>query len=333
MKTRFKMIGLILTLLFLLFANQTAAAHDGEPPAPHDLWGAWNWDPILVLSLVLCGWVYAAGLQKLGQRPRHSHSIISWRSISFAAGWITLFVALISPLDAVSTALFSAHMLQHMLLIVIAPPLLVLGVSPVPFLLAFDLPVRRTLGQYWQTITWLKPAWRALTWPPVAWAVHVLTLWVWHLPWLYQAALKNEALHILEHLSFIFSALLFWWTILRLRRDLGRGDPGILALFTMALQGGLLSALITFAPTPWYAAYASTTLPWGRTPLEDQQLAGAIMWIPVGTIYTLAALILLMFALTRIECKARQRENQIPPGERQSQLGNKKRVRHSLVKD
>jgi putative membrane protein len=308
-KTRCKIMGLILALLFLMFSTQTALAHDDEPPAPHDLWSSWNWDPIILLSLTLAGWVYATGLQKL--RRRTKHSLLTWRTISFVAGSLTLFLALISPLDALSTALFSAHMLQHILLIVVAPPLFVLGISPALFLLAFDLPVQRTLGQYWKMLRWPKPAWRALTQPLVAWAVHVLILWGWHVPRLYQAALQNEALHTLEHLGFIATALLFWWTILLPRGQPDREDPGILALFTMALQGSLLGALITFAPAPWYAVYASTTLPWGISPLEDQQLAGAIMWIPAGTIYTLAALILFMLYLTRIERKAHQRETQM----------------------
>jgi cytochrome c oxidase assembly factor CtaG len=127
-------------------------------------------------------------------------------------------------------------------------------------------------------------------------------------PRLYQVALEKEALHMLEHLSFVGTSLLFWWTIIHVGARRRRGDPGILALFTMALQGGLLGALITFAPSPWYGVYNATTQPWGLLPLEDQQLAGAIMWIPVGTMYTVAALILLIIHLAWIERTANQRE-------------------------
>ena len=298
-----RLIGLVVALLLLFSSIQTASAHDGQPPAPHDLWNAWNWDPVIILSLVLSAWLYVASQRELRLRAGLRRSVLNWRAISFSAGLIALFLALVSPLDALSAALFSAHMLQHMLLIVIIPPLLLLGVSPASFLLAFASPVQRKLGQWWHRSRWLRAVWRVLTQPIVAWALNVLTVWVWHVPRLYQTALENEALHTVVHLGFVGTSLLFWWTITHAGTRLGRGDPGILALFTMALQGGLLGALITFAPTPWYTTYALTTQPWGLSPLEDQQLAGAIMWIPVGLIYTVAALILFITHLAWIERK------------------------------
>jgi putative membrane protein len=302
--------SLVMAALLISLSTQRASAHDGQPPAPHDLWSAWNWDPFIVSSLILSGWIYAAGVWERRRRTGGWYSMLSWRALSFAAGLFTLFAALISPLDALATALFSAHMIQHMLLIVIAPPLLVLGVSPAPFLLAFPQPAQRKLSLWWQRLRWLNPVGRALTQPLTAWTLNTLMLWVWHAPRLYQPALQNEILHILEHLIFVGTSLLFWKSITRWRR----GDPGILALFTMALQGGLLGALITFAPTTWYEVYNSTTQAWGLTPLEDQQLAGAIMWIPVGMIYTLAALILLIIHLARIERTSNQGENQMMKG-------------------
>jgi putative membrane protein len=301
--------GLVVTLVLLIPSTQTASAHDGQPLTPHDLWSAWNWDPILMLSLIFSAWMYVAGQRAQRRRAGWRRSVLNWRAASFSAGLIVLFLALVSPLDALSAALFSAHMLQHILLIVILPPLLLMGVSPGSFLLAFASPVRRELGQWWHKTRWLKSAWRSLTQPLVAWVLNSLTLWMWHVPRLYQTALENEALHMMEHLSFVGTSLLFWWTITSPGARLRRGDPGILALFTMALQGGLLGALIAFAPTPWYAVYASTTQPWGLSPLEDQQLAGAIMWIPVGMIYTLAALILFVIRLAWIERQANQRED------------------------
>jgi putative membrane protein len=288
------MIGLATAALFLMPANQNVSAHEGQPPAPHDLWNAWNWDPVILAGLMLGAWIYLTG-RRTG---------LDWRELSFMAGLAALFLALISPLDALSTALFSAHMVQHMLLIVIAPPLLILGISPGSL-----VPVSAIRGI--SVMSSLKPLWRFLMQPPVAWTLNVLTLWVWHTPGLYQSALENEALHMLEHLGFLITSLLFWWTITRPRMRMGRGDPGILALFTMALQCGLLGALITFAPTPWYGVYESTTEPWELSPLEDQQLAGAIMWISVGTIYTLAALILFVMHLSWIERTSNQREGRI----------------------
>jgi cytochrome c oxidase assembly factor CtaG len=305
-KIRNRILGLVTAVLLLSLSTQRASAHDGQPPAPHDLWSAWNWDPFIVFSLTLSGWIYAAGVRELRGRTGGRDAALHWRTVSFAAGLFTLFLALISPLDALATALFSAHMIQHTLLIVVAPPLFVLGVSPAPFLLAFPQSAQRKVGKWWHRLEWLKSVWRALTQQQVAWALSALVLWTWHAPPLYQAALQNETLHTLEHITFFGTSVLFWRGITRLSRS----NLDTLALFTMALQSGLLGVLLTFAPTPLYEAYASTTQAWGLTHLEDQQLAGAIMWIPMGTAYTLAALVLFMNRLRRIERAANQREGQ-----------------------
>lgn len=300
----------VLTVLIVVSGlfPQRVFAHDGLPPAPHDVWSAWNWEPTFILSLGVGMWVYARGLSVLRRRVKWPQSAFRWRAASFLTGVFVLFLALISPLDALGSALFSAHMLQHMVLILIAPPLLILGAPLGPFLLGLSSSVRITLGHELQRITWYRAVWRAVSQPIVAWSLHTLALWLWHLPFLYEATLQNEMIHLLEHFSFLGTALLFWWTILPLHKRMNLGVwGGILALFTMAVQGGLLGALITFSPTLWYSAYITSTQPWGLTPLEDQQLAGAIMWIPAGTGYTLIALILFMQRLTLMERTAQQR--------------------------
>lgn len=303
-----KMTGLIVAVLLLLPATQTASAHEGQPPAPHDLWNVWNWDPLILSSMILGTWVYVAGQRELHRRVWPQRPWLTWRTAAFTAGLATIFIALISPLDALSAALFSAHMVQHMLLIVIAPPLLVMGISPGSFLFGLALPIRRELSRWWHKTGWLQSVWHAITQPWIAWTLNVVMVWVWHVPGLYQSALENEALHTLEHLTFVGTSQLFWWAITRPGLRLGRGDPGILALFTMGIQCGLLGALMTFAPSPWYSSYAVTTQAWGLSPLEDQQLAGAIMWIPVGTVYTLAALVLFVIQLAWVERTSHSRE-------------------------
>ncbi len=200
-------------------------AHLDAPVAPAELWRAWNLDALLVLSLVAALVVHARG--RRGGRRR-------WRERAFVAGIVTLAVALVSPLDALSSSLASAHMVQHLLLTVVAAPLLVVS-APIPTLLR-GLPrsLRRSL--------------RGLRPPPprhaVGWAVlATVVLWGWHAAGPYEAALSNDLIHRLEHVTFLVTALLSWTAILA---PAGAGI-GVLVLFGLSVQSGLLGALMTFA--------------------------------------------------------------------------------------
>ncbi len=267
--------------------------HPAVAPQPGDLWGAWSWDPAVLAGIALAAGLYLRGLRALWRRAGAGHGARPWQTAAYAGGLVTLFVALVSPLDALGAALFSAHMVQHMLLILVAAPLLTLGAPLLPLLWALPRRSRRRLGRWWLRSRVARPLWRLLTLPAVVWTLHALALWLWHLPSLYQAALRVDGIHALEHLSFLGTALLFWWPVVQRqgRPRLGYG-AAVLYLFTMAVQGSLLGILLTFARAPWYPAYADTTAPWGLTPLEDQQLAGLVMWIPAGTIYLVAILAL-----------------------------------------
>jgi cytochrome c oxidase assembly factor CtaG len=277
-------------------------AHLGQPLEPHDLWQAWSLAPGVWVSLLLAGWLYGRGAAGLGRRADSTRRLARWRGLAFASGLTVLAVALLSPLDALSTALFSAHMLQHMLLILAAAPLLVAGAPEVVLLWALRPATRRRVGGWWRQARPLGAPAGLLALPVVAWSLHALALWAWHAPLLYQAALGNEGLHLLEHASLLGTALLFWWLLwpghgpARLEQPLAT-----LYLFAFALQSGLLGALMTFTRAPWYPAYSSTTAAWGLSPLDDQQLAGLIMWIPAGLVYVLAGLAILGCWLSRAE--------------------------------
>jgi putative membrane protein len=169
-------------------------------------------------------------------------------------------------------------MTQHILLILVAAPLLIVSAPAVPLLLGLPRPLARQIGR----AGWLRRLWSELCRPVVAWPLHAAMVWAWHIPSLYQAVLPSEGLHVLEHVCFAGTAVLFWWSL--------RGQPwSLMYLFTMGLQSGLLGVLITFSRNPWYPAY---TL-WQANPLEDQQLAGVIMWVPAGMVYMGTALALL----------------------------------------
>lgn len=266
-----------------------SALHDGAPLQPHDLWSAWSFEPAVVVALALTAWLYLNGVRALWRSAAPGHGIRAWETVAFALGWVTLALALVSPLHRLGGALFSAHMAQHELLMAMAAPLLVLGRPLVPFLWALPISWRRALG-VWAGTAPVAVVWQLLTLPLVAWAVHAVAIWVWHVPALYQATLRNEAIHALQHGSFLGTALLFWWALLRGREGrLGR-PAAVVYLFTTAVHTSLLGALLAFSSRVWYPIYQSSTTPWGLTPLADQQLAGLIMWVPPGLAYLVAAL-------------------------------------------
>jgi cytochrome c2 len=145
-----------------------------------------------------------------------------------------------------------------------------------------------------------------LTIPLVAWSVHAVALWVWHAPPLFQATLQSELIHTLQHLSFLLSALLFWWAVLHGGRGWMGYGAATLYVFTTSIHSGALGALLTFSSTLWYPAYR-TSAAWGLTPLEDQQLGGLLMWIPAGLAYLFAGLVLIAGWLRQTEARAQQR--------------------------
>jgi putative membrane protein len=291
----------------LLVLPEVAAAHTGQALQPHDLWRAWTFEPVVVSALLVSAAVYATGVARLWARGIGA-GVRRWEVSAFAAGWLCVVVALISPLHALGGALFSAHMTQHELLISVCAPLLVVGRPLVPLLWGVPRSWRRTLGG-WTHAEGVSRTWHAVSLPPVAFTLHAVALWVWHLPGPYQSTLSSELLHSLQHLSFLGTALLFWWTIFKVRgTELGYG-AAVFYLFGTALQTGALGVLLTFSSHLWYPAYAATTGPWGLSALDDQQLGGLIMWIPGSIAYVIAGLFLFARWLRAAELRSMRREN------------------------
>jgi putative membrane protein len=189
-------------------------------------------------------------------------------------------------------------MVQHELLMIVAAPLLVLGRPLAAWTWAFALQQRRSLAQAtrWRWLAWL---WGCITRPLVAWALHALALWGWHVPELFDAALHHEWIHVLQHTSFFGTALLFWWSVLGRDRRSSHGGFALVSVFTTMLHTSALGALLTFATTAWYPSYVAAGGAMGLTPVEDQQIGGLIMWIPGGTAYLIAALVLVARLLAR----------------------------------
>jgi cytochrome c oxidase assembly factor CtaG len=245
-----------------------------------------------VSSLVLLVAVYGIGVCRLWRHAGYGRGVRPFETAAFAMGSIALSLALSAPLDEWSEQWLAAHMVQHELLMVVAAPLIAVGMPLVGILWAMPAPFRRTVVSTIQR-THVPRVWQTTTTPPVAFVLYGLALWIWHMPVLYDSALKHEGVHALQHLCFFGTAALFWWGIVHGRQGrLGYG-AAVVYLFVTALHGGVLGALLTVSPQVWYAPYLAHH-PAGLTPLEDQQLAGLLMWVPAGLAFVAGALF--MFA-------------------------------------
>jgi cytochrome c oxidase assembly factor CtaG/cytochrome c2 len=264
----------------------------------------WTFEPGVIVPLATVALVYAIGVARLWRLAGSAAGIRGWHASSFAAGCAAIVAALVSPLDAASGALSSAHMIQHELLILAAAPLMVAGLPLVALLFALPRSWRRPAVRVIRRRS-ISAAWALLTAPAVVWLLHGVALWIWHLPALYEWALASERVHALEHASFFVTASLFWWGLARGRYGRMGYGAAVVYVFATALHSGVLGAAMTISPYPWYDSYAATTAAWGLTPLEDQQLAGLIMWVPAGAIFTVIGL--LFFAAWLRESERRVR--------------------------
>jgi putative membrane protein len=265
-----------------------AAAHDGSPHDPE-----WTLDPVVTLPLLLSALIYGVGLVRLHRRARGGRGLIARQARLYVAGWLTLAAAVVSPLHEAGETSFTMHMIEHEIIMLVAALLLVAS-RPGPALL-WGLPVRlRRLAA--AAARW--PAWRRAAEPVAATAIQALVIWVWHVPLLFDLALRHEGWHIAQHLSFVVGALLFWWAMVHGRNE----GLSALCLFVTSMVGGALGALMALSASPWYPAYAQLGMtPAGLTPMEDQHLAGLLMWVPGGLFHLAAALWFLARWLSRKE--------------------------------
>ena len=265
---------------------------DADAVTPANVWQHWGGDPGALVSVVAIGTLYGVGVRRLWTRAGRGHVVSRGEVASFYLGILTLLVALCSPLDAVADALFSAHMLQHVLLIGVAAPLAILGAPLLPFLWCLPHDARVAGGRAWNASGMRRGA-AILVLPLPAWALHTIALWGWHLPGPYSAALASAPIHALEHSCFYLTALLMWWVALKPLRGHGGIAGSLLVLVGTMVQSGALGAILTFSGTPWYYSQSAGAALWHLTALEDQQLAGLIMWIPAGFAYLIALLAVL----------------------------------------
>jgi cytochrome c oxidase assembly factor CtaG len=257
-----------------------AHAIDGSP-------GAWELDPLVLLLSIGAAAAYGRGVYLLSKR-RSARTPSIGRRVGFYGGLVIAAGAVISPLHGWSETLFAAHMTQHLLLVIVAAPLLVLGRPSAPLIAALPSNVGKAASLLFVTVRKRAPF---LLHPVSLWALHAFVLWAWHLPTLYDLALENTFMHGLEHATFLGSALLVWAAVFG-ERPIGEG-ASVLLLFATGLQSAALGALLALATQVLYDSHAVAAPIAGFDPLTDQQLAGVIMWIPPGILYLAVSALML----------------------------------------
>lgn len=261
---------------------------------------SWEWRIAVLLPIFLLAALYTLGWRRLRRRTRAAHRLANgWRLAAYLVGLGFILLALISPIDVLGGQLFFMHMIQHLLLVMLAPPLLMLA-NPLPFLL-WGLPEsgRRQVGAFLSSAlhreSRVRQLLRSLTGPGIVWLLYVVFLLGWHDPNLYNAALRSELVHDIEHLTFFGSAMLFWWHVVgagpRIHKQFGRAAR--VAYVIAAIPPTMFTGIaIAFANQPIYSYYLSVPRLWGLDVLSDQRISGIIMWIPGSMMYIIAVLIL-----------------------------------------
>ncbi len=295
---------LVLTVPALAHAGEAAAPE----PGPLTFLTAWAFEPLVQVPLLLSAlaWLW---LVRRVDRAHPDRPVPIARTVLFLGGLLAIEVALESGIAAYDTTLFSVHMVQHVLLMFVAAPLLVLS-APITLLLR--------AASHEQRIRWILPILhsrlvRALTFPVVTWILFAATMWGAHFSPLFETSLEEPVVHDLEHLLFLVTALLFWWPAI------GR-DPSpwrmpyparILYLFLQMPQNTFLALAIYSASQPLYAHYATLVRTWGPTALADQQAAGAIMWVAGDLTFLVTILLVVVDWMRDEERSAARREARI----------------------
>jgi putative membrane protein len=274
--------------------------HDGHAHGDVGLTAEQAWKMATVVVLAAMAVLYVRGAAHLRRTHGGRAALRAWQASAFAAGWISVVIALLSPLEHWSDVLFSAHMAQHEILMLISAPLMVLGRPFIVMLWALPSRAREPIGASMR-MRWLLALWSRITGPFTVLLLHALVLWAWHIPLLFEAALNGESVHVLQHLTFFVTAALFWWALIHGRYGRAGYGVGVLYVFATAMHSQILGALLTFGRRIWYPTHAART---GAGALEDQQLAGIVMWIPFGVIFVVIALALFAAWLGEVERRA-----------------------------
>ena len=247
-------------ILALVLLPTDAYAHAGAH-GPHDLLQSWTFDAAILSILAFSAAAYCVGWRTPGRRRGRLRAAHRARAAWFAVGMLALVVALVSPVDALGELLFAGHMVQHLILTMVAAPVLVMSDAGIVIVRALPHRARRVAGRVFR-IGAVRGTWGVLTHPVVAWALHAAALVLWHVPAAYERAILDERVHALEHWSFLVTALLFWWPVLapRARQRIAFGSAAVY-LFAAATASGILGAMIALSGAAWYTVHAHGVRP------------------------------------------------------------------------
>jgi cytochrome c oxidase assembly factor CtaG len=277
---------------------------------------SWSVDPGLVTVLLLLAALYARGWQVLRRQMPERFPV--WRLACFLGGLVTVYLAIASPIDAFASLLLQVHMLQHLLLMMIAAPLLLLGAPAIALLRG--LPPRFAKSALGPFLAWpaLQRFAAGLLHPVTCWSTFVAATWLWHLPALYQLALRSPGWHAAEHATFLVTALLFWWPVVQPWPSRPRWPRWTIPVYLLLadVQNTIFSALLAFSEHLFYPVYASVPRLGGISPLDDQVVAGAIMWVPGSVVFLVPTVLITARLLSPPSPAPRPVLHRVPPARR-----------------
>ncbi len=284
----------------------SASTRAHQIPEGHAVWSAWSLDLPILIPAAIVAVFYARGLHEWKDRHR-SHPW--WRTALYYSGLATLVLALVSPLDSLGAHHFFMHMTQHVLIMLVAIPLILLGAPTTPMLRGMPKWLRLGVVAGVAGDSIARAVWRFLTHPLIALVLYTLVVVAWHmLPGWYNAAVRNEAAHYLQHASFAGTAFLFWWNVIDpapLRAAMGYPLRMVYVLAAATAQS-VVSAMLTLADKPLYDVYIDARRIFDLSPLSDQELGGLIMWVPGQLLHLIV--IGLLFIVWALQSERRQRE-------------------------
>jgi putative membrane protein len=268
---------------------------NSEAQAVMQLWSA----PVAVdASLCLAVLFYARGWNRLRIASHRQFPV--WRLAAFFAGIVTVWIAIGSPLEALDDVSLTVHMVQHLLLAAVAPPLLLLGAPELPFLRGLPRPLARGVVSPFLRLRFTRKIGHLISNPTICWLVPTLALIGWHIPAVFELALRWDWLHKLEHASFLGAGLMFWWPVVQPWPSKPRWPEWALPLYLFAatLPCDALSGFLTFCDRVVYSSYISAPRVFGLSPLEDQECAAALMWVAVTFIFLVPAVLVTLRILS-----------------------------------